>query len=271
MKNGLVSVIIPTKNSAKTIGFCLKSLVNQSYLNMEIIIVDNYSDDTTPSIVKSYGAKYIVSNSERSPARNLGAKQSEGEFLIFIDSDMELGETVIEECIYKMEDSDVGSIIIPEISIGEGFWASCKALERSCYVGDDTIEAARFFRREVFDLIGGYDEGLVSGEDWDLSQRVRKTSFKCIRIPSFIKHHEGKLNLLKTMKKKFYYSHFIKSYIHKNPQMAKKQLVLIRPAFLRNWRLLLRHPALTAGFLLMKLCEFGSAGIGYCLHKKPSK
>jgi glycosyltransferase involved in cell wall biosynthesis len=268
MKNGLVSVIIPTKNSANTMDFCLKSIVNQSYPNIEIIVVDGYSNDATPGISNSHGAKYIASDSERSPARNLGAKQSEGEFVLFIDSDMELETTVIEECVTKMKNADVGSIIIPEISVGEGFWTHCKALERSCYIGDDTIEAARFFRREMFDEINGYDENLVSGEDWDLSQRAKASGYKCVRVTSLVKHHEGKLSLLKTMKKKFYYSHFIGNYMRKNPQMAKKQLIFIRPAYIRNWKRLIKHPLLTIGFMFMKACEFSAASVGICLHNE---
>ncbi|MEL4304536.1 glycosyltransferase [Methanococcoides sp. LMO-2] len=265
MKNRLVSVIIPTKNSAKTMDLCLKSIVKQSYSNIEIVVVDGYSDDITPDITEKYNANYIACDSERCTARNLGAEQSKGDFLCFIDSDMELERSVIEECITKMRDNDISSVIIPEISVGEGFWTNCKALERSCYIGDDTIEAARFFRREVFDEIHGYDENLISGEDWDLSQRAKATGGKCVRISSLIRHHEGKLSLLKTMKKKFYYSHFIKNYMIKNPQMAKKQLTFIRPAYIRNWKRLIRHPILTVGFMFMKTCEFAAAGVGIVL------
>jgi glycosyltransferase involved in cell wall biosynthesis len=57
MANPLVSVIIPTKNSAKTIEKCLKSVKDQTYKNIEIIVVDNFSTDGTYEIAKKYTEK----------------------------------------------------------------------------------------------------------------------------------------------------------------------------------------------------------------------
>ncbi len=194
-RNLLVSIIVPTNNSESTIGKCLESIDNQSYKNIEIIVMDNNSSDDTKDIVERYGAHYIEDNSIRSRARNIGADKSKGMFILSIDSDMELSKTVVEECIKKSK--DFHSIIIPEISFGSGFWAKCKAVERSCYIGDDIIEAARFFDKEVFWEIGGYDEQMVNGEDWNLSHKVKNAGYKISRIGSLIKHYEGRLSLLK--------------------------------------------------------------------------
>jgi hypothetical protein len=186
-----------------------------------------------------------------------------GDYLVFVDSDMELTPRVIEECVHEISKEDMGAVVIPEISVGEGFWTQCKALERSCYIGDDTIEAARFFDKNVFWEMKGYDETIAGGgEDWDLPQRVRKVGYKIGRIDSLIKHHEGRLTLLKTMRKKYYYAKTIRNYIKKNPELAKKQMVLIRPAYIRNWRRLARDPLHTVGFLFMKFCEFVAGGAG---------
>lgn len=262
MSLGLVSVIVPTKNSAGTIEMCLQSIKNQTYPDIEIIVVDNYSDDGTVEIAKK-NAKVFLKGPERSTQRNYGAENAEGTYLVFIDSDMELTQGVIEECVHEISKDGVGGVIIPEISVGEGFWTQCKALERSCYVGDETIEAARFFNKSVFWNMGGYDESIAGGgEDWDLPQKVKKAGHKISRIYSLIKHHEGRLSLLKTMRKKYYYAKTIRNYIKKNPEMAKKQMVLIRPAYIRHWRRLACDPIHTAGFLFMKLCEFGAGGAG---------
>ena len=262
MSGGLVSVIVPTKNSAGTIEMCLKSIKNQAYPDVEIIVVDNYSEDGTVEIASEYGGVVLLRNSERSEARNYGADTSKGNFLVIIDSDMELTPSVIEECIKEISKDGVGAVIIPEISVGDGFWTKCKALERSCYIGDDTIEAARFFDKDVFWEIGGYDEEMVSGEDWDLSQKVKTAGYKISRIDSLIKHHEGRLSLLKTMQKKYYYAKHIRNYMKKNPEMAKKQIVLIRPAYIRHWRSLACDPIHAIGFMFMKVCEFAAAGVG---------
>ena len=73
-----------------------------------------------------------------------------------------------------MREDGVAAVVIPEESFGTGFWAQCKRLERSFYLGVIWMEAARFFRKTDFDTVHGYDESLVSGEDWDLAQRIAR-------------------------------------------------------------------------------------------------
>jgi hypothetical protein len=161
-------------------------------------------------------------------------------------------------------DATLKGIIIPERSVGEGFWARCKALERSCYVGDDSIEAARFFDRAAFDAVGGYDETLTAAEDWDLSQRVAQIG-SLGRINAYITHLEGRLTLQETMRSKFYYGRTLDRYVRKQPGKAVRQLQLVRPAFVRHWPWLLAHPVLTAGMVVMKTCEFSAGGAGLAL------
>lgn len=121
----LVSVIIPTKNSESTIGKCLESVVNQTYRNVEIIVVDGFSRDGTQKIAESNGAKVVETGAERSEARNIGAKKSRGAFLFFVDSDMELDSSVIAECVKKAYEGN-DAVIIPEVSVGEGFWRDAR-------------------------------------------------------------------------------------------------------------------------------------------------
>lgn len=262
MKNKpLVSVIIPTKNSERTIKKCLESIKNQTYPKIEVLIIDNFSTDRTQKIAGIYGARIIRSYDKRSQARNIGAKRARGQYVFFIDSDMELNSRVIEECVKKIREGYEG-IIIPEISVGEGFWARCKAIEKLCYIGDENIEAARFFKKSVFEAVNGYDVQLEAGEDWDLSQRVKKAGFRIGRIYLLIKHHEGRLSLWKTIKKKYEYGKGIHKYMNKYPQKARIQLKLIRPAFRRKWKLLARKPVIFLGMSFMKFCEFAAGEIG---------
>jgi glycosyltransferase involved in cell wall biosynthesis len=262
MSKKLVSVIVPTKNAANTIEICLRSIKNQTYPDIELIVVDNYSDDGTSNIARRF-AKVYYKRPERSAQRNEGAKIAKGDYLVFIDSDMELSPEVIEESVHKISRNDIDVIIIPEISVGQGFLARCKALERSCYIGDDTIEAARFFNKEVFMEMNGYDETINGGgEDWDLQQRIRKTGHKTGRIKSLILHNEGRLRLKKAMEKKYYYGKTIRRHLKKNPEIALKQVSLIRLAYVKHWRRLARYPIYTIGFMFLKCCEFAAGGLG---------
>lgn len=257
----LVSVIIPTKNSEATIEKCLRSIRNQTYPDVEIIVVDSFSADKTRKIAGNHGAKIVLINAKRSRARNIGAEKAKGEAIFFIDSDMELDSTVIEDCVKKVRE-EYHAAIVPEVSVGVGFWAKCKALEKACYIGDDSIEATRFFKRSVFDSVGGYDLKLEAGEDWDLNQRISKAGYRIGRINAFIKHNEGRLSLRDTMLKKHHYGKTLRRYRIKHPKEAKQQLKLIRPAFMRNWRELAKDPIHALGMLFMKTCEFVAGWLG---------
>jgi len=170
----VVSIVIPTSNSEKTLPLCLQSIKDQTYLNVEVVVVDNCSMDDTAQIAKKFGTKVLLLASERSYARNLGAKEARGDFIFFVDSDMELTPTVIEECVATCINEDTDAVIIPEVSVGEGFLAECRKMEKETSVGDKFSEAPRFFRKEVFNSVGGYDENLVSGEDFDFGTRTGK-------------------------------------------------------------------------------------------------
>jgi arabinofuranan 3-O-arabinosyltransferase len=261
----LVSVIVPTRNSARSLGRCLQSIARQRYPAIEIIVVDNNSADLTREIACAATPHVLTCGPERCAQRNSGARAARGSFLFFVDSDMTLDSEVVEQCVQlAVSDPGVAGIIIPERSVGVGFWAHSKALERSCYIGDDSIEAARFFPRAVFEAVTGYDEGLTAAEDWDLSQRVRERG-TLRRVGAFIAHDEGHLTLRNTMRSKFYYGRTLEPYIRKQPRRAAQQFQFLRPAYVRHWRRLAAHPLLTLGMVVMKGCEFAAGGAGLAL------
>jgi len=227
--------------------------------------VDNHSTDTTRETAGRVTPLVLMGVLSAVPNATQALVLRAGPTLFFIDSDMVLANTVIEQCAKLItEDTAVKGIIIPERSVGEGFWARCKALERSCYVGDDTIEAARFFDRGAFEKVDGYDEALTVAEDWKLSQRARGMG-SIRRVNAYITHCEGHLTLRKTMRSKFYYGTTLGRYIRKQPAAATHQLRLVRPAFVRHWCQLLTCPVLTVGMMIMKGCEFAAGGAGLAL------
>ncbi len=263
-KKPLVSIIVPTKNSAEYLGQCLKSILKQTYKPIELIIVDNNSTDKTTAIAKKFTKHVHKQGPERSSQRNFGVKKSKGTYIVIIDSDMVLAKNVISECVERIEQSkDVVQLIIPEKSVGEGFWAQVKAYERSFYVGDESIEAPRFFLKSVFIKVGGYDERIRGGgEEYDLPDRITQAGFKTGRISSFITHLEGRLTLWETTKTKYYYGKTAFYYLQNHPHTAKKKFTLIRPVFLRKWTKLVSHPIYATSMFIMKTCELGAGAFG---------
>src|SRR5205823_6051942 len=150
-------------------------------------------------------------------------------------SDMSLSPEVVSECISVLNSPAAPpAVLIPEISVGKGFWAKCRALERSCYVGDDLVEAPRFFTRTTFESVGGFDEGLVAVEDWDLSIRVAADR-PFPRVKAWIVHDEGRLRLSACLAKKRYYAASLLPFWRKHGMKGiRRANSIARPAFARN-------------------------------------
>jgi glycosyltransferase involved in cell wall biosynthesis len=129
MSKQLVSVVVPTKNSALTLKACLDSIKQQIYPDIEIVVVDNFSSDSTPDIAKKYADKFFSRGPERSAQRNHAVDNTSGKYVCIIDSDMILNKDVIKDCVNAIESANnISGVIIPEESFGEGFWARCKKL-----------------------------------------------------------------------------------------------------------------------------------------------
>jgi glycosyltransferase involved in cell wall biosynthesis len=257
----MVSVVVPTRNSERTIEACLSSVRAQTYRPIELIVVDNNSADATAAIASRLSDSVLTAGPERCAQRNVGARVARGSHLLFVDSDMVLEPQVVLECV-ELADAGADAVVIPERSFGEGFWARCKMLERSCYVGDEAIEAARFFSRALFETVGGYDEDLTAAEDWDLHERVRRGARRIARTRAFIHHDEGHLRLGQLLAKKFRYGTTIDAYLAKHPGLARRQLRLFRPAFGRHGRRLVRQPVVAAGMVVMKTAEVAAGATG---------
>lgn len=109
----LISVIIPMFNDEKTIKRCLESVINQSYSNLEIIIINDGSFDKSESIVKEMAKKdarikiYSQKNSGVSIARNTGLKKANGKFVTFVDSDDYIYPNMYSSMHSYIEDNDV--------------------------------------------------------------------------------------------------------------------------------------------------------------------
>lgn len=251
----LVSVIVTTRDSAATLEACLRSIREQTHRGLELIVVDNHSSDATPEIAARVADRVATVGPERSAQRNHGAQLAAGDYLLFIDSDMVLSREVVSDALAALERTGMPAAMIPEETVGEGFWTRCRILERSCYAGDDTVEAARFFRREAFTAAGGFGVEWTGAEDWDLSQRVARGA-RLPRTVAIISHDEGRINLRALYRKRRYYGAGYLRYLREHGRgAAVRANPLLRAAYLRHWRTLARHPLLTAGMLGLKAIE----------------
>ncbi len=144
----LVSVVVPTRDSSRTLATCLESLRHQNDLGIEIVVVDQESKDGTRMIANDYGAividvKRTATYAPPSRSRNVGFSKSRGNYVLHIDSDMELSSPdLLSSCVSAC--GSAHAVIIPEIDVGTGFWAECKTLERQSHLGKTLLERPQY-------------------------------------------------------------------------------------------------------------------------------
>src|SRR3989344_5409973 len=210
IRNKLISIVVPTKNAARHLKNLLPSLVEQTYKRFELIVNDDKgTTDDTKNLLKQFEKKLTITtlkeNISMAQGRKSGASFAKGYYLLHLDSDMVLSPKVLENCVESIEKGKYDALMVPEISFGEGYWSQVKILEKSMNMGDDSIEAARFFKNNVYEKVGGHNEKMVFSEDKDLDLRVRKAGYKIGRSKEPIYHNEGKVRLLNDLRKKYFY------------------------------------------------------------------
>jgi len=255
----MVSVIIPTLNSEKELSLCLKSLKNQSYDNIEIIIADGYSTDRTVDIGVQYGAKIYQKKCSFTQRRNYGATKANGDIYYHMDSDMILPKNLIKTAVKKINTGYDG-VIIPQRFAGKGFFGKCKELEIISSTDSPALKICRFMKKKVFFKINGYDEQLEAGEDWDITQRI-ENKYNLGKIHTYIIHGWGSYNISKWIRKCYKYGKSIYRYKKKHPTLTKYQWGPARLISF-NWRLLLKYPHYALGILFIKNLEFISGLLG---------
>lgn len=272
VKRSLISIIITTKNEEGVLEKLLQSIKKQTYPKVEIIVVDNNSSDKTPEIAKKYTNKVYNFGPERSSQRNFGAKKAKGEYLLFLDADMELSPRVVEECVSTVNRNDkTPAATILEEPVARNFWERTKAFERSFYnlEGDELTDAARFFKKDILLELGGYDERITGPEDWDLTERLKKKAYKVGTVKAKILHYERIPSLTSLLKKKYYYGLRAHRYLEKQKvsPVSAKTIYFLRPVFYKNWKRLVLNPTLTAGMFFMLTLEMVAGGLGYLVGK----
>jgi glycosyltransferase involved in cell wall biosynthesis len=260
----LVSIIVPTYNSERTLERCLDSIRNQTYKNIELIVVDNGSTDRTAEIAHRYGAKvHVLTGEERSKQTNYGVKMAQGRYVYQVGSDFVLDPTIVEEATRKCEDEGYDGVSTfcasdPTIS----FWAKVRKLEKDCYKDDLMYTGPGFLRKHVFEAVGGFRENLIAAEDYDLNNRVKKAGYRIGKIKSQELHIGEPKKLTDIIRKQYYYGSTIRAFLKANPTTGIIQLSPIRLPLIRNWRKFARHPLLTVGFIVYYIVQYTSALAG---------
>lgn len=269
----LVTVVVAAYNSGRTIEKCLKSIKNQTYPNIDLVVVDSLYYDTKQQekckeIIEKY-ARYFQDGPERSIQRNRGIKEAKGEYILVIDQDMYLTKGVVEESYKTLRNKRYIALTIPEVSIGKGFWTKCVALERyvSTFLEIGLNECCRFFNKNDALKIGGYDPSIVGMEDSDFHYKM-KAEGSIGKIKSYIYHDEGETKFFSRVMKKYYYSKAFKLFLKRYPNIAVNQLFPVKWAYIKHWDVFVKNPRFTFGIILLRGGEVLAGLLGLILNKK---
>lgn len=213
-ENKLVSVVIPVKNSDKTIEKTINSILNQSYKKIEIVVVDDGSTDDSLKIIKNIikknkskvKIKCFENEKNLGPAatRNRGVKESKGEIIFFIDSDCFAPEKWLEKIMKEYSEKNIGGVG-GYLEPGEKTFVAFLERMQNKYLlniknekitGKEKCPAgytnSMTYLKKALIETGGFDENFkfASGEDFELKKRVCEKGYNLVFIPEPIIHLE---------------------------------------------------------------------------------
>ncbi len=208
-----VSVIIPCYNSGKTIGQTVRSIEKQTWSNIEIIIVNDGSDDdyTLNVLSKFKNAKIIYQkNCGLSSARNKGLANAKGNYVFFLDADDWIEIDAISKMMECMKYSN-SSILFPDTILED----ERKGLRKKNYnffeqLFINHIPYCFLIEKKLFEKVGNYDEEMKVGyEDWEFNIRLAKAGFFPKRIDQPLFHYRvSKSGMLNSIAKKNHFDTF---------------------------------------------------------------
>lgn len=206
-KDFLVSVVMPIKNAERTIVRALDSVLNQSYKNSEIILVDDDSTDKTRDLIKKFKnrkIKLIKNKKSLGPAasRNKGIKRAKGEIVFFTDSDCEVPRNWIETILKEYKDEKIAGVggylkpgknnLIAKLELLQNRFIL--KIKNRKIIGKASVPMGYTnnvsYRRKILGEINGFDENFPfpAGEDVDLKKRVCEKGYFVVYIPFSVKH-----------------------------------------------------------------------------------
>lgn len=193
----LVSVIIPTYNSERTLQECLFALVNQNYKNIEIIITDSFSKDKTKEIARQFTDKIIDAES-LALARKRGVELAKGKYILFLDSDQIIDRDTIEISVKVCEEEGYNGVThferskIYKNTFVERLINYDKWIFHSEHDDDPIYGTAepRFFKAEFAKRIDYLDNPPITFELAIINLKMQKMGARIKFIDAYIYHYE---------------------------------------------------------------------------------
>lgn len=207
MSDYFISIIVPVRNEENYISLCLDSLLSTNYnkSKIEILVVDGMSTDNSLQIIQGYTQKYnnvklLINKKHTFPAAvNIGVRHSKGDVIMIAGAHATYPENHITECatyLYNLKADNIGGVL-HTIGQNQDLIGKIIAATLTCPFGvgnsdfrtgtksiieTDTVFGG-FYKKDVFDRIGFFNENLISSSDMDFNVRLKKSGGRIFLIP----------------------------------------------------------------------------------------
>ena len=230
-----ISIIIPAYNSSLTLKECLEAIFNSNFKNFEVIVISDNSTDNSVGIAKQYQCKIIELSENKGPAfaRNEGAKISEGDILLFVDSDVIIKKDALNYLSEKFLQNEIDAI--QGIYSHEPTYKSIVTqyqMSYNCYYiwpenkkYASTLSTCCFaIRKKIFLNLKGFNVNFKrpSAEDEEFGYFLIAKGYKILILRELKVEHRINYNLKHFIKKKFYaYIDIMKEYLRNKTYFEK--------------------------------------------------
>ncbi|MDX1699250.1 MAG: glycosyltransferase family A protein [Melioribacteraceae bacterium] len=192
-----VSIILPTFNREKYLPRSIESVINQTFKNWELIIVDDGSTDKSSELISNYlerneRIRFIQKQKTGvTISRNLGIKLASGNYLTFLDSDDEYTNDHLENRVRELEsDNSIDCLHGGVEIIGDPYVKDKNYPDKKIHINDCIVCATFFGKRKVFLEIGGFNDIPYSAESDFYERAMHSFTFKRVSTPSYIYHRD---------------------------------------------------------------------------------
>lgn len=288
----MLSVVIATKNNAATLDECLRSVFSAEAPNgLEVIIVDAHSTDETHEILRRYPVSiYYDEKKGLSAARNIGWRNSRGEFILSLDADAYIEPSCLLEMVKEFEDPRVGivecypkAVVKTWLSRAQGqFWDAdfpkykASAMQEKKRGGGPVV----MYRRELLEGLGGFDENEGMSDDTDLSYRAYKERWKITLLDERLAFHQPRHTLQGLMREKFWWGSELPQLWKKHPELYQHPIFgkyipivarLISPIVAIKWAIVFRNPTYLFFYPLMQFSHLAGCISGLLKYRVKKK
>lgn len=232
-----VSVIIPTYNCASFINEAIESIINQSYQDLEVIVIDDGSNDDTDKVLKPYmnRIKYIYQeNKGVAIARNVGIRAAKGEYIAFLDSDDIWYPEKLKIQTEILDSHQNVGLVYSDVNIfgGKVKTSVLKDKNKAILSGKifDSLLLGKFyiccssviFRKSYIEKVGLFDESLKTCEDLDMWLRITRECDAIFIDNPLVQYRSHSANITKNMQQMYADKYYVLNKIFSNLLLSKR-------------------------------------------------